>query len=108
MRAICCNARSPLAWFPPAQASLLPTEVVAPLADADMSLAVGASGAIVALSALLLGTDPQKRREQQLAETGGNEKASGACSDHSKRDGVPAVPPPSTCSAPAGGRPQVL
>lgn len=47
-----------------------------PLQVADtgsLSLALGGGAAIAALGAALVITDPQKRRAQQMQETGGNE-----------------------------------
>jgi len=42
-------------------------------ADAAVQLAVGGSAAVAGLGALLVATDPQKRRSDQMKETGGDE-----------------------------------
>lgn len=49
-------------------------EAIPQIADSSsISLAVGGGAAIAALSAVLVATDPQKRRAAQMQETGGNE-----------------------------------
>lgn len=54
--------------------ALAATEAMGQLADtASLSLALGGGAAIAALGAALVITDPQKRRAQQMQETGGNE-----------------------------------
>ncbi|KXZ43318.1 hypothetical protein GPECTOR_94g640 [Gonium pectorale] len=42
--------------------------------DGSLTFAVGGGVAIAGLGALLVATDPQKRRSQQMAQTGGDEK----------------------------------
>ncbi|GFR43554.1 hypothetical protein Agub_g4647, partial [Astrephomene gubernaculifera] len=42
--------------------------------DGSLTLAVGGGVAIAGLGALLVATDPQKRRSEQMAQTGGDEK----------------------------------
>jgi len=42
-------------------------------ADSTVTLAVSGSAAVAGLGALLVATDPQKRRSEQMQETGGNE-----------------------------------
>lgn len=44
------------------------------LASTDLPVALGGGAAIAALGAALVATDPQKRRTEQMAQTGGNEK----------------------------------
>ncbi|KAL4433642.1 hypothetical protein ABPG75_000083 [Micractinium tetrahymenae] len=54
--------------------ALAATEAMGQVADTgSLSLAVGGGAAIAALGAALVITDPQKRRAQQMQETGGNE-----------------------------------
>lgn len=49
-------------------------EAVTEISDAGtLSFAVGGVSAVAALSAVLIATDPQKRRSAQLEQTGGNE-----------------------------------
>ena len=52
----------------------LPGDVVSQIADgSDMALAVGGIAGVTALSAALIASDPEKRRAEQMKETGGDE-----------------------------------
>eukprot|EP00879_Flechtneria_rotunda_P024716 GHRR01026222.1.p1 GENE.GHRR01026222.1~~GHRR01026222.1.p1 ORF type:complete len:182 (+),score=69.06 GHRR01026222.1:209-754(+) len=54
-----------------APAAYATAEVLQP--GVDLSVAVGSGAAVAGLGALLIATDPQKRRQQQMASTGGDE-----------------------------------
>ena len=52
----------------------LPADVISQIAEGtDMALAVGGIAGVTALSAALIASDPEKRRAEQMKETGGDE-----------------------------------
>lgn len=91
VRASCTPSSAPTKRHPSAAAALLAgsaalqaaltaspavaaSEAVASLADgSSVTLAVGGGAALAALGAALVFADPQNRRAQQMAETGGDE-----------------------------------
>ena len=52
----------------------VPVDVISQIAEGtDMALAVGGIAGVTALSAALIASDPEKRRVEQMKETGGDE-----------------------------------